>query len=480
MTNNYNKNSNPSTGNSPWYKKKSTIIAISSTLGVGVLATAIAVPVALTSNNTNNISDNIASNVNIKNVYDLTTKNVRLVLTSEDNDLPTTMNDYKVFSNSSKSARAQINSKDIALVQIGTKQIQLKFNDHSLTDSTKYQVVIKDSKPIETKENVLQPAININTEPTHEVVISSTETNKIVTLSIAASIKNPIDNQVTPNYQWYSSSVSNAGSDMSRWDLIEGARSSEYPYDSTSLSLDSKMYFRCVLSYKYTDIKLSSIAYVEKRATAPGGPTAEQIKAAVDTFNAKPLTDKMSAYNSMTENDTNNTNIKDYFMKQGGMSRFLNMNAKQLTGNELSVFKIFQAFLTTYNTTTISSTQPVFTPTNGKPFMNIKGVKEGADNMNATSTYVSHDLSKINNTAFSTYNFYSPISTSISEITINNDFSINMTVTSSEVSNNFMFKIVNAVGGKTYDINYNGTIKFNNSTLFPGMSEYVRRTILKI
>lgn len=51
------KTQTPNEGVKPWYKKKNTIIAISSILGAGVLATVIAVPIALTSKTTN-----IASN----------------------------------------------------------------------------------------------------------------------------------------------------------------------------------------------------------------------------------------------------------------------------------------------------------------------------------------------------------------------------------------------------------------------------------
>ncbi|MEG1354130.1 MAG: hypothetical protein RSC65_04210, partial [Malacoplasma sp.] len=47
-----NLSSDSKVSNTPWFKKKASIIAMSSTLGVGALATIIAVPIALTSGST--------------------------------------------------------------------------------------------------------------------------------------------------------------------------------------------------------------------------------------------------------------------------------------------------------------------------------------------------------------------------------------------------------------------------------------------
>ncbi|MEG0991926.1 MAG: hypothetical protein RSE26_01765 [Malacoplasma sp.] len=476
INNDSNKDLKYGSENTPWYKKKSSIIAMSSTLGVGALATVIAVPVALTSNNTTDTNTGIVTSVNVKNVYDLTNKSVRLIIsgTYEGKNLPTELTSYKIFSDSSRNAKASIQNITLTII---AKQIHLKFNDQSLTASTKYQVAINDSKPISVKESFAQPVINIGTQPSNKI---ASDTSQVVTLSVNATIANPIGEQTTPNYQWYMSDTNDANNATS-WELINGARSSEYPYDATNLTTSTKKYFRCLISYQYTDIMASNVVSVEKQTTSTG-PTTEQIAAAVTTFNAKTKDEKLKLYNDIMANTSNNTKIKDYIMKQGGMGKFFTTNATAPTnGNDLASFNFFKAFLTTYNTSIISSTNPIFTPTNGEPFMNIKGVKEGSNNMNTTSTYVTHDLSAITNSAFSSYSFYSPTSASISDITMSNDFSISMTLTTSDVSNNFIFKIISiATNKKEWDINYKSTITFNNSTLFPGMSEYVKTNILSL
>ncbi|MEG1354143.1 MAG: hypothetical protein RSC65_04280, partial [Malacoplasma sp.] len=229
----------------------------------GALATVIAVPIALTSGTTVTKDWTVSG---IKSIYDLNAHYAKLIISGT--KLPTHPSSYKVLSSTIKNARGPITS-NIKLTQV-TGGVQLGFDDSTLVASTIYKVVIDgDSTPIETEQHILQPVINIGTQPIDHTIASGT-TSKKVTLTVAATVQNQINGK-SLTYQWQNSDRN----DVSSFENISSATSASYEYDATHDPVSTKKYFRCVVSYEYTEAKPSSSVYVEKATGSYNQPPAE-------------------------------------------------------------------------------------------------------------------------------------------------------------------------------------------------------------
>ncbi|MEG0992205.1 MAG: hypothetical protein RSE26_03305 [Malacoplasma sp.] len=456
----------------PWYKKKVSIISMSSVLGVGALATVIAVPIALTSGNTSSTVTNKDWTVsNIKSIYDLNEKYAKLIIRGE--KLPPNVSSYKVFSSTITNKRGPITS--VIKTQVGN-DVQLGFNDSTLVATTKYEVVIDGHSTPIIEQHILQPIINIGTQPTSQT-IASTETNKRVTLTVAATVQNQISGK-SLTYQWQNSDRN----DVSSFENISSATSASYEVDATSFPDATKKYYRCVVSYEHTEAKPSSTVFVEKAAgTVTPPPPVVTPAEAIAAFNKKPKDEKLNAYNSIMANTTNNTAIKDYFLKNAGMSKFFNENVlspNSSSPQELSNYNTFKNFLPTYNISNISASEPIFKPSTGDNFLSIKAIEDdkGSNVDKPDNIYCSQQIESVLPSLLA-YNFYSALKSSITNVTMSNDYSITMTISNPE--KNFSFILIRS-DLTTSRLNYKSTIKFSNTTLFPGMSDFVKTNILKL
>ncbi|MEG0873635.1 MAG: hypothetical protein RSG48_06795 [Clostridia bacterium] len=81
------------------------------------------------------------------------------------------------------------------LVPDSVEVVQLRFNDSTLVEDTKYQVEINGySTPIKPGQHILQPVINIGTQPTSQTIAADVASKK-VTLTVVATVQNPISSQ---------------------------------------------------------------------------------------------------------------------------------------------------------------------------------------------------------------------------------------------------------------------------------------------
>ncbi|MEG0873634.1 MAG: hypothetical protein RSG48_06790 [Clostridia bacterium] len=202
---------------------------------------------------------------------------------------------------------------------------------------------------------------------------------------------------------------------------------------------------------------------------------------AIVTFNNKTKDEKLTAYNTIMANATNNIAIKKYILESGGMSKFFNENVQMPSDSTgfLNDYNTFKTFLPKYNISNISASKPIFKPSTGDNFLSIKAIADGNDENNNNpdiNMYCSQQIDSVLSSYFA-YNFYSALKSSITNITLNSDLSFSMTVSNLEKNNSF---ILIRHDYTTVRLKYKPTIKFSNETLFPGMSEFVKKSILNL
>ncbi|MEG1353911.1 MAG: hypothetical protein RSC65_02990, partial [Malacoplasma sp.] len=238
---------------------------------------------------------------------------------------------------------------------------------------------------------------------------------------------------------------------------------------------------------KVSIISMSSVLGVGALATVIAVPIAltsssstNDLTEAITAFNKKSKDDKLKAYNSIMANPTNNTAIKEYFIKQGGMSKFFNENVEEITsGNDKAIYDTFKAFLLTYKGATVSNDgknyDVEYTPTNGTDFLKIKAIGKTLTSSNnvsintnidesteSTNIYCTHGLFATN---IGRYTFYSPIISSVTNVTMNNDFSIAVALSTDSNIKNMAFKLIASATDTTVRyIPYKTTIKFSDTT----------------
>ncbi|MEG2476534.1 MAG: hypothetical protein RSA40_03280 [Malacoplasma sp.] len=311
----------------PWYKKKGSIIAMSSTLGAGVIATAVAVPIILTSP-----TQSVSELTSVKTIYDLTAKTAKLVIGGK--KLPDTKNSYKVFKETN--AKALVEIQNITLKAISENEINLDFSDDTIKATSIYQVKLTNSSSsgsaITSKptDRIEKPSFSITNQPTDQTILSSATTTA-VTLSVTASaITNPISGEKL-SYQWMSSDVQSTA-DETKWKPISGATSASYVYDAKDLVVDIKKYFKCTISYKYANSVTTSVVSVVRTSkssinisaqptstdiaysTGTSSHTLSVTAAVVNPANGKSLTyqwkesdSETGTFANITTNGTSNT-----------------------------------------------------------------------------------------------------------------------------------------------------------------------------
>ncbi|MEG2464188.1 MAG: hypothetical protein RSA87_03315, partial [Malacoplasma sp.] len=230
--------------------------------------------------------------------------------------------------------------------------------------------------------------------------------------------------------------------------------------------------------------------------------TPEEIKAAIAKFNNKSNPDKISLYNSIVNDKQNINKIRDYMFKENGMKKFFDANVKSVTSEPsgatgvLETFNKFKSYL--------------FGPTQRTPsfisngFLSIKGQiqsnqtviagKELFSNINANSSYCGYVIPKnttdnSHTTKDVVYTFYSLVANTITNITLNIDFSMTITLpimNNTSKNYNFAFELddirtsvnINSERYGSLPIEYKPRVTLDNSTLFPDMSNYVKTSIL--
>ncbi|MEG2245792.1 MAG: hypothetical protein RSC02_02460 [Malacoplasma sp.] len=462
-------------------KKRTSIIVASSIIGTLSLASIVLVPLALTDTLFNSSTLNVVLE-KITNIFNPVTKNVKLIIDGV--NLPKDKNLYIISNVTNPNNKQEIPSRNIALLQ-QKSQVILDFDDpHFSTPTPIYSVRVNvdnlNKAELNSVDNIVAPTISIIDNPSSQT-ISPESSNQMVRLFINANVDTQIKGE-SLRYQWHTLKTD------SDWVPIPGATTSTYNFDATNLEELSKQYFKCVIDYKYAKSTTSEIVFVEKLISVPTPPpvtpppSVDDALASISRFNSKPVKEKIDAYNSIMANASNNTKIYNNFFIEKGILNFFDTNVETPTDyNTAFTYNNFKAFLDTYNVlnTTIS---PVLND-NGKNFLSLKGVlkesvytQDTIDNINYESKYNYHYLTGLN-PYWDSYNFFSMAKESIVDLKINNDFS--MTATLNNTKSNFSFRII--VGdGSDYFFNYKNTVQFNNSTLFSGMSDYVKTSILKL
>ncbi|MEG2464239.1 MAG: hypothetical protein RSA87_03570 [Malacoplasma sp.] len=464
-----------------WRKKNAATISICSVLGIGGIITAIAVPLVLFTGDSKNNTIVVPvaptpSNVAIKNVFNIVDKTVRLFVSG--NELPKKIDDYKVFNITNPTNKIEIDSNiTIAYEPNKPNYPILKFLDKNLVANSKYELAIYKNKPgeyiIQTEINIPQPEVKILIEPVNQTLLDVvTKTN----ISFDAIVFNQLGDKVTPTYQWY---TSNTDTQQSVWEKIPNATSGSYEYFLGNQPTSSKKYFKCLLDYEYVETVSTKVIYIEKTTATQ----AEKEKVAIATFNAKPIAQKISFYNDVVTN--NNDIIKDYILKEHGMFNFFDANvAPVISGNSLDAYTKFREFLRTYNAYVSGRPAPVLN--SSVDFLKMKGVYSETEtgenltfvaNYNETSKYLTQVLTSFD-PSWIYYDFYSPVVESISNIQMQSDFSLQVNLNTRSDGSNFSYFITDGMGARHY-LHYKDLLEFNNSTIFPGMTEYIKTNILK-
>ncbi|MEG2464207.1 MAG: hypothetical protein RSA87_03410, partial [Malacoplasma sp.] len=229
----------------------------------------------------------------------------------------------------------------------------------------------------------------------------------------------------------------------------------------------------------------SNVAYVQRGV--PAGPTPEQIADAIQKYNWRDSAEKTQEFNDAIVVSTIKTKIKDHMLKNGGMGNYFTSNIEEIADNassqEREARNALQELFNNYNIDNIS-TKPVFT-NNGDDFMTLKGtfrtpttpVLPGVskDNLTEVSKYLSHDVSSVSS-KIANYEFYS-VETDSVEIEILPDLTLKLSIWRS--TPNFVIKF-STKDNKTYYIRFSWYVSLNDSTFFPGLTEFVKTKLLKL
>ncbi|MEG2245396.1 MAG: hypothetical protein RSC02_00305 [Malacoplasma sp.] len=220
----------------------------------------------------------------------------------------------------------------------------------------------------------------------------------------------------------------------------------------------------------------------------PGISKDEIVKSPIEKFNEQTPTKKIEDYNKMVAE--NNNAILTY-IKGVGMGYFYDENAAPISttvipnnGNSPKVFANFRKLLNSSALFTGNENQF------NQNFLSVKGIASQAStlyaNLNYDSTYCSSYNNSISTNASNipTYNFFSPIKKSIQDVKINENspgvFSITMNLI--DPSTNALFYLIDHSvhnNSTPHFASYKPVITFNDKTLFPGMSEYIKTVLLK-
>ncbi|MEF9985131.1 MAG: hypothetical protein RR697_02020 [Malacoplasma sp.] len=266
--------------NKPWYKKKGSIIAMSSTLGAGILTTAVVVPVILTAPSS---VPKVAELSKVMTVYDLTAKTAKLIVNGQ--NLPSDTNSYDIYKVTTTKTTPPTPITNVTLYAVSETEVYLDFKDEAITAQSIYQVKLKNSTSAGNEvvskqtENVIQPSFTITKQPESKTILSVAP-NQTVTLSTTISaITNPVDGALDPSYQWQISD-----SETGQFTSINSpeARKAEFIYNAKDLSVNTKKYFRCKIRYQYMNPIISApvsiIKIIQPVITINEQPTSLDLK----------------------------------------------------------------------------------------------------------------------------------------------------------------------------------------------------------
>ncbi|MEG1353817.1 MAG: hypothetical protein RSC65_02500 [Malacoplasma sp.] len=246
-----------------WFRKKANIILMCSTIGIGIVATAISVPLVFL-----NKFDFVVpvSNVRlseVKNVYNKKTNEVTLIITGD--NLSDNKDLYSIYNITNSRTNVEIPRADMTIIPYSNSRIDIKFQDRLLNDLSIYQVLFNNGTSSGIKiestsnENIAQPIILLNSKPLDTTLSNGQQRER---LAIDVSVENKIRG-IEPSYQWFSSDTNEVNS---IWTSIKGATGSIYEY-LTPANIIAKKYFKCEVSYEYADVFTTDPFFVEKIET---------------------------------------------------------------------------------------------------------------------------------------------------------------------------------------------------------------------
>lgn len=91
-----------------------------------------------------------------------------------------------------------------------------------------------------------------------------------------------------------------------------------------------------------------------------------------------------------------------------------------------------------------------------------------------------HILLVFSSISFGSLGMFSPIVGNIKDLTIENNFSIQIYFNTTSFTNTMIAFNIQPLGQDLFHLYYKQNIVLNNSTLFPSMQEYVKTSILNI
>lgn len=206
----------------------------------------------------------------------------------------------------------------------------------------------------------------------------------------------------------------------------------------------------------------------------------------IKNYNLKSLTEKIANYNKMV--NSNNKTILEYFFnnpmnvnKKTGLYHWVSNNLD--ISENLTIGNDFINFLSNIWTDNISSIANIES-VNNTTFNNfLFAFNEGAAT-NTQSTDINKYLTmgaKIGTSSFGikSVNMYSTFIEYIEDINIDNRLTMNITFKPNILNKNLPFKVIN-IDNVASTFKYKSVISINDITLFPGATQYIKKTILGV
>ncbi|MEG1820898.1 MAG: hypothetical protein RR201_01505 [Malacoplasma sp.] len=314
-----------------WFRKKANIILMCSTIGIGIVATAISVPLVFL-----NKFDFVVpvSNVRlseVKNVYNKKTNEVTLIIMGD--NLSDNKDLYSIYNITNSRTNGEIPRADITIIPYSNTRIDIKFQDRFLNDLSIYQVLFNNGTSSGIKiestsnENIAQPIILLNSKPLDTTLSNGQQRER---LAIDVSVENKIRG-IEPSYQWFSSD-----SQTGPYLPISNATSSTFTknLDSNKNSLKDTWY-KCEVTYTgATTPTVSSTPALVKMTLTEAEAKTELIKWFGEQNNFDPI---LRSY----FNETNSTNNRQAFYSSLHIREFINVPTSvevvSITPEQLSI-----------------------------------------------------------------------------------------------------------------------------------------------
>lgn len=205
-------------------------------------------------------------------------------------------------------------------------------------------------------------------------------------------------------------------------------------------------------------------------------PEIPKIPITPQEFNAKPLIEKIDAYNKLI-ND-NNMRINDYLFKQKGMYEFVRTNSELANVINQTLYEEFIAYL---NSEAFKLGNVVYSINKENYLKIIDKVLVSGSNQDSNLIYASIFP---NNTQYLFFHSYAIVKSIVNNIEIgfnsnSSTYSLSIFCDTTNANARTMF-YVQPSSAVPIEVLYRNNIVMNDSTLFSGMSEYIKTTILNI